>query len=79
MKKRTPRAGLAVVGAFGLLLSGCATDRQMFAGHVADGAAPIVKGYRDCVQKDSTLNDNEKRMRLSLADEFVNYVEGGKK
>ncbi len=63
------------------LLTGCAglNDRKQFAGHVVVGAAPILKGYRSCVQKEQTLTEDEKRMRLRLADEFERYIEGGSK
>lgn len=62
-------------------LSGCAalSDRRQFAGHVSEGSAPILKGYRACIQKDVTLNDDDKRMRLRLADEFDKYVQEGQK
>lgn len=63
------------------LLTGCAgiNERKQFAVHVADGAAPILKGYRGCVQKEQALSDDEKRMRLRLVDEFERYVSGGSK
>gem|GEM_PF-6922802 len=73
---------VALIGLVGMS-SGCASllsaDRRRFAGHVAESSAPIMKSYRACVQKDSTLNDDEKRMRLSLADEFDQYIQGGLK
>lgn len=62
-------------------LSACAglSDRRQFAGHVAESSAPILKGYRACIQKDGALNDDDKRMRLRLADEFDKYVQEGQK
>lgn len=68
---------------FVLMMSGCAAlqggGRQRFASGVEDGAGPIVKGYRGYVAKDTSLSDDERRMRLNLADEFEAYVKEGKK
>jgi len=63
------------------MVSGCAAfgGRRQFAQHVAEGSAPILKGYRSCVAKDASLTDDEKKMRVRLADEFDKYVTEGTK
>lgn len=83
---KTRKSRLRVVAALFaavLMTSGCAGlqggGRQQFALHVSQGVDPVLKGYRRYVSADTTLNDDEKRMRLGLADDLEHYVEGGKK
>lgn len=84
MKTRKSRLrAVAVLFLAVLTTSGCASlqggGRQQFAMRVSQGAAPVLKGYRGYVAADTTLNADEKRMRLGLADDLEHYVEGGKK
>ena len=76
MRKSRLRA-VAVLFVAVFMMSGCAAlqggGRQQFAVRVSQGADPVLKGYRRYVAADTTLNEDEKRMRLGLADDLEHY------
>lgn len=79
MKLRTKKSALLLILIIGL--TGCASlcDRRQFAANAESGAAPVIKEYRAYVDKDTTLNDTERKMRNRLADELAAYLQEGKK
>ena len=69
----------ALILALATQLTGCASlcDRRDFAAKAGRAAEPVLRDFRGYVDKDSTLADDEKRMRHRLADELNNYLKEG--
>jgi|GEM_PF-3283535 len=64
-----------------LTLTGCASisGRREFAQKATNGVTPILQEYQAYVTKDSSLNDNEKKMREMLATEYKLLLQEGTK
>jgi len=64
-----------------LTLTGCASvaGRREFAQKAASGATPILQEYQAYITKDTSLNDNEKKMREMLASEYKSLLQEGAK
>jgi len=62
-----------------LTLTGCASvaGRREFAQKASSGATPILQEYQAYITKDTSLNDNEKRMREMLASEYKLLLQEG--
>ena len=64
-----------------LTLTSCASisGRREFAQKATSGATPILQEYQAYITKDSSLNDNEKKMREMLVSEYKLLLQEGAK